>query len=188
MINKMPGYFADKFANLKAGYTYMIGHPGKKLLFMGQDFGQLHEWDESVSLDWYLADEDLHRDLQKYVKDLLHIYQKYPALYESDDDWDGFQWINANDGDRSIFSFIRYAKNKKKSLLFVCNFTPVERADYRVGVPKRGNYTLLLDNKNGAYPNHAAPVIKAVKKECDGQPYSISLPLSAYGTAILRFS
>lgn len=188
MINKMPGYFADKFANLKAGYTYMIGHPGKKLLFMGQDFGQLHEWDESVSLDWYLADEDLHRDLQKYVKDLLHIYQKYPALYESDDDWDGFQWINANDGDRSIFSFIRYAKNKKKSLLFVCNFTPVERADYRVGVPKRGNYTLLLDNKNGSYPNHAAPVIKAVKKECDGQPYSISLPLSAYGTAILRFS
>ena len=188
MINKMPGYFPDKFANLKAGYTYMIGHPGKKLLFMGQDFGQLHEWDEKVSLDWYLTEEDLHSDLQSYVRDLLHIYQKYPALYESDDDWDGFQWINANDGDRSIFSFVRYAKNKRKSLLFVCNFTPMDRPDYRVGVPKRGNYTLLLDNGHGAYAPSESPVFRAVKKECDGQPFSINLPLTAYGTAILRFS
>lgn len=188
MINKMPGYFPDKFANLKAGYTYMMGHPGKKLLFMGQDFGQLHEWDEKVSLDWYLTEEELHSDLQHYVRDLLHIYQKYPALYESDDDWDGFQWINANDGDRSIFSFVRYAKNKRKSLLFVCNFTPMERPEYRVGVPKHGNYTLLLDNGHGAYAPSECPVFRAVKKECDGQPFSISLPLSAYGTAILRFS
>lgn len=188
MINKMPGYFPDKFANLKAGYTYMMGHPGKKLLFMGQDFGQLHEWDEKVSLDWYLTEEELHSDLQHYVRDLLHIYQKYPALYESDDDWDGFQWINANDGDRSIFSFVRYAKNKRKSLLFVCNFTPMERPEYQVGVPKRGNYTLLLDNGHGAYAPSECPVFRAVKKECDGQPFSISLPLSAYGTAILRFS
>ena len=188
MLNKMPGYFPDKFANLKAGYTYMMGHPGKKLLFMGQDFGQLHEWDEKVSLDWYLTEEELHSDLQHYVRDLLHIYQKYPALYESDDDWDGFQWINANDGDRSIFSFVRYAKNKRKSLLFDCNFTPMERPEYRVGVPKRGNYTLLLDNGHGAYAPSECPVFRAVKKECDGQPFSISLPLSAYGTAILRFS
>lgn len=188
MLNKMPGYFPDKFANLKAGYTYMMGHPGKKLLFMGQDFGQLHEWDEKVSLDWYLTEEELHSDLQHYVRDLLHIYQKYPALYESDDDWDGFQWINANDRDRSIFSFVRYAKNKRKSLLFVCNFTPMERPEYRVGVPKRGNYTLLLDNGHGAYAPSECPVFRAVKKECDGQPFSISLPLSAYGTAILRFS
>ena len=189
MINKMPGLFGDKFANLKAGYTFMLGHPGKKLLFMGQDFGQLHEWDEKVSLDWHLTEEDLHKDLQSYVRDLLHIYQKHPALYESDDDWDGFSWINANDGDRSIYSFVRYAKNHKKSLLFVCNFTPVARPDYRVGVPKRGNYTLILDNEHGAYKTgEKAPVLKAVKSECDGQPYSISLPLPAYGTAILRFS
>ena len=189
MINKMPGLFGDKFANLKAGYTFMLGHPGKKLLFMGQDFGQLHEWDEKVSLDWHLTEEDLHKDLQNYVRDLLHIYQKHPALYESDDDWDGFSWINANDGDRSIYSFVRYAKNHKKSLLFVCNFTPVARPDYRVGVPKRGNYTLILDNEHGAYKTgEKAPVLKAVKSECDGQPYSISLPLPAYGTAILRFS
>ena len=167
----------------------MLGHPGKKLLFMGQDFGQLHEWDEKVSLDWHLTEEDLHKDLQNYVRDLLHIYQKHPALYESDDDWDGFSWINANDGDRSIYSFVRYAKNHKKSLLFVCNFTPVARPDYRVGVPKRGNYTLNLDNEHGAYKTgEKAPVFKAVKSECDGQPYSVALPLSAYGTAILRFS
>ena len=189
MINKMPGLFGDKFANLKAGYTFMLGHPGKKLLFMGQDFGQLHEWDEKVSLDWHLTEEDLHKDLQNYVRDLLHIYQKHPALYESDDDWDGFSWINANDGDRSIYSFVRYARNHKKSLLFVCNFTPVARPDYRVGVPKRGNYTLILDNEHGAYKTgEKAPVFKAVKAECDGQPYSVSLPLPAYGTAILRFS
>ena len=189
MINKMPGLFGDKFANLKAGYTFMLGHPGKKLLFMGQDFGQLHEWDEKVSLDWHLTEEDLHSNLQHYVRDLLHIYQKYPALYEADDDWDGFSWINANDGDRSIYSFVRYARNHKKSLLFVCNFTPVARPDYRVGVPKRGNYTLILDNDHGAYKTgEKAPVFKAVKSECDGQPYSVSLPLPAYGTAILRFS
>ena len=189
MLNKMPGLFGDKFANLKAGYTFMMGHPGKKLLFMGQDFGQLHEWDEKVSLDWHLTEEDLHKDLQNYVRDLLHIYQKHPALYESDDDWDGFSWINANDGDRSIYSFVRYAKNHKKSLLFVCNFTPVARPDYRVGVPKRGNYTLILNNEHGAYKTgEKAPVFKAVKSECDGQPYSVALPLSAYGTAILRFS
>lgn len=189
MINKMPGSFEDKFKNLKAGYTFMIGHPGKKLLFMGQDFGQLHEWDEKVSLNWEEADDPLHKDLQNYVKDLLHIYQKYPSLSEADDDWDGFQWINANDGDRSIFSFVRYSRDHKKSLLFVCNFTPVARPDYRVGVPKRGNYTLLLDSEHGMYKSpQKPPVLRAQKKECDGQPYSVTLPLPAYGTAILRFT
>ncbi len=189
MINKMPGYFTDKFANLKVGYTFMFGHPGKKLLFMGQDFGQLHEWDEKVSLDWYLTEEDEHKSLQAYVRDLLHIYQKYPCMYECDESWDGFEWINANDGDRSIFSFIRHGKDRKKNLLFVCNFTPMERPDYQVGVPKKGNYTLLLDNKHGMYqPSEKPDVLHAVKEECDGQPYMIKLPLSAYGTAILRFS
>ena len=189
MINKMPGLNGDKFANLKAGYTFMMGHPGKKLLFMGQDFGQLHEWDEKVSLDWHLTEEDLHKDLQNYVRDLLHIYQKHPALYESDDDWDGFSWINANDGDRSIYSFVRYAKNHKKSLLFVCNFTPVARPDYRVGVPKRGNYTLILDNEHGLYKRGEHAFSKrSVKSECDGQPYSFAYPLPAYGTAVFRFN
>ncbi|PXX52574.1 1,4-alpha-glucan branching enzyme [Hungatella effluvii] len=188
MINKMPGLLEDKFANLKAGYTFMLGHPGKKLLFMGQDFGQFHEWDEKVALDWYLADEPQNAGLQSYVKDLLQLYRKYPALYELDYDWDGFQWINANDGDRSIFSFIRYSRDHKRSLLFVINFTPVERPDYRVGVPKRGTYTLVLDNSHGLYKRgDKAPAFRSVKKECDGQDYSIAYSLPAYGTAVFRF-
>lgn len=187
MINKMPGLLDDKFANLKAGYTFMLGHPGKKLLFMGQDFGQFHEWDEKTALDWYLADEPLNADLQSYVKDLLQLYRKYPALYELDYDWDGFQWINANDGDRSIFSFVRSSRDHKRSLLFVINFTPVERPDYRVGVPKRGTYTLVLDNSHGLYKRgDKAPAFRSVKKECDGQDYSIAFPLPAYGTAVFR--
>lgn len=187
MINKMPGLYDDKFANLKAGYTFMMGHPGKKLLFMGQDFGQLHEWDEKVSLDWYLTGEEKHAELQSYVKDLLHLYKKYPAFYSQDDNWNGFQWINANDGDRSIFSFVRRDETGKKSLLFIINFTPIARPDYRVGTPKRGKYTLLLDSQHGMYTPGDAPVYSARKGECDGQDYSFSYPLPAYGTAIFRF-
>ena len=189
MINKMPGLNGDKFANLKAGYTFMMGHPGKKLLFMGQDFGQYHEWDEKVSLDWYLADEPLHKDLQKYYSDLLHVYQKYPALWQLDSDWNGFQWINANDGDRSIFSFIRRDETGKKNLLFVINFTPVARDDYRVGVPKSGTYSLILDSEHGLYKRgeHAFSA-RSKKSECDGQPHSFAYPLPAYGTAIFKFN
>ena len=189
MINKMPGFPDDKFANLKAGYTFMMGHPGKKLLFMGQDFGQYHEWDEKTALDWYLAEEPQHRDLLKYYSDLLHIYQKYPALYRLDSDWNGFQWINANDGDRSIFSFIRRDETGKKNLLFVINFTPMARDDYRVGVPKSGTYTLILDNEHGLYKRGEHAFSKrSVKSECDGQPYSFAYPLPAYGTAVFRFN
>ena len=189
MINKMPGLNGDKFANLKAGYTFMMGHPGKKLLFMGQDFGQYHEWDEKVSLDWYLADEPLHKDLQKYYSNLLHVYQKYPALWQLDSDWNGFQWINANDGDRSIFSFICRDETGKKNLLFVINFTPVARDDYRVGVPKSGTYSLILDSEHGLYKRgeHAFSA-RSKKSECDGQPYSFAYPLPAYGTAIFKFN
>ena len=187
MINKMPGEYEDKFANLKVGYTFMLGHPGKKLLFMGQDFGQFHEWDEKVSLDWYLTKEPFHADLQNYVKGLLTLYHKYPALYRLDEEYDGFQWINANDGDRSIFSFIRRDETQKKNLLFICNFTPVDRDDYRVGVPKRGTYTLLLDQEHGYYKRgDKISHYRSIKSECDGQPYSFAYPLPAYGTAVFR--
>ena len=189
MINKMPGEYEDKFANLKVGYTFMLGHPGKKLLFMGQDFGQFHEWDEKVSLDWYLTKEPFHADLQNYVKGLLTLYHKYPALYRLDEEYDGFQWINANDGARSIFSFIRRDETQKKNLLFICNFTPVDRDDYRVGVPKRGTYTLLLDQEHGYYKRgDKISHYRSIKSECDGQPYSFAYPLPAYGTAVFRFS
>lgn len=187
MINKMPGLGGAKFANLKAGYTFMMGHPGKKLLFMGQDFGQLHEWDEKTALDWNLTDEEDHKDLQNYVSGLLHIYRRYPALYRLDRDWNGFMWINANDNERSIFSFIRRDETNKKSLLFVINFTPVDRPDYRVGVPKKGKFTLLLDSSHGAYKASESHSYVSSLGECDGQPYSFAYFLPGYGTAIFRF-
>ncbi len=138
--------------------------------------------------DWYLLNEPLHADLQAYVKSLLTLYRKYPALYRLDQDYDGFQWINANDGDRSIFSFIRRDETHKKNLLFICNFTPMERSDYRVGVPKRGNFTLVLDQTHGFYKRgEKTTVYRSVKSECDGQPYSFSYPLPPYGTAVFRF-
>ncbi len=188
MINKMPGYEVDKFANLKCGYLFMFGHCGKKLLFMGQDFGQAHEWDEKVQLDWEESDRPLNKNLQNFVRDLLHTYTKYPAMYKLDDSWEGFQWVNADDNTRSIFSFIRRDGSKKNSLLFVINMTPVERGDYMVGAPVKGKYTLILD-QNGIVEENAdrKTVFEAEKGECDNQPYRVVYPLPAYGCAVFRF-
>ncbi|MCI8551229.1 MAG: 1,4-alpha-glucan branching protein GlgB [Lachnospiraceae bacterium] len=187
MLNKMPGYPRDKFANLKVGYTFMMGHPGKKLLFMGQEFGQLREWSEERELDWFLLKEPLHKDLQNYFRDLLHLYKKYPALYSKDYDWTGFEWINCDDADRSIFSFVRKGYSGRNNLLFICNFTPMERPDYRVGVPKKGKYTLLLDSEHGLLEKDGQKVLTSVKKECDGRDYSFAYPLPAYGTAVFKY-
>ena len=191
MWEKMPGDEEDKFRNLKSAYSFMMGHPGKKLLFMGQDFGQLREWSEERELDWYLMEEPRHRQLNEYFRELLHIYRKYPAMYEQDSDWNGFEWINADDADRSIYSFVRKSKNGKNSLLFVCNMTPVARDDYRVGVPKKGSYHLLLNSNEarfgGTEADKSRPAsYKAVKSECDGREYSISYPLPPFGVAVFR--
>ena len=190
MLNKMPGYLDDKFANLKAGYTFMFGHPGKKLLFMGNEFAQLQEWSEARELDWFLLKEDRHLHMQNYVRALLQLYKKYRCLYELDDSWDGFQWINADDNYRSIFSFVRYSKTKRKNLLFVMNFTPMERPDYRVGVPKKKKYGLVLDSdaeEYGGSGRKRAKVYDAKKGSCDNQKYYVEYPLSAYGTAVFEF-
>ena len=190
MINKMPGLYDDKFANLRAGYAYMLGHPGKKLLFMGQEFAQLQEWSEARELDWYLLAEEKHQQMQNYVKALLHLYKKTPALYDADQDPCGFEWINADDADRSIFSFVRHSKDGKSNLLFVINFTPVARPDYRVGVPKRKQYRLVLDGDAAEFGGNTTerPVVyKAVKSECDGREYSFAYDLPAYGIAIFKF-
>ena len=146
MLNKMPGYQVDKYANLRNGYTYMFGHNGKKLLFMGQDFGQEREWSEARELDWYLLGENLNKGLQDYVKELLHIYRKYPCLWENDADWSGFEWMNADDCDRSTYSFIRKCDSDKKRLLFIINMTPMKWENYRVGVPAKKKYKLLLNS------------------------------------------
>ena len=190
MINKMPGTEDDKFKNLMAGYAFMMGHPGKKLLFMGQDIAQLREWSEARELDWYVLEDPRHQHIQNFVKELLHMYRKYPALYTMDDRREGFEWINANDGDRSIFSFVRHGKTGRNSLLFVCNFTPVERPDYRVGVPKKKQYTLILDSEDarfGGSGKEKSKTYTAVKSECDARPYSLAYPLPAYGVAVFKF-
>ena len=189
MLNKMPGYMEDKFENLKCGYAFMTGHPGKKLLFMGQEFGQLQEWSEARELDWYLLKEAPHRHLQEFYKDLLHMYKKYPALGKNDKGYEGFQWINADDAYRSIFSFVRWSPTGKNNLLFVINFTPMERSDYRVGVPKKKKYTLVLNSKDPKYGGDYTPptVYTATAVVCDGQPYSIGYPLPPYGVAVFKF-
>ena len=190
MINKMPGLEGDKFKNLRAGYAFMMGHPGKKLLFMGQDFAQYQEWSEERELDWYLLDNPNNKAINDWVKDLLKIYHEYPAMYELDTSWDGFDWINANDNFRSIFSFVRKAKNGKKNLLFVINFTPMEYADYRVGVPENKKLKLILnseDPKYGGEDKKRKTSYTPVKAECDGREYSIDYPLAPYGVAVFAY-
>ncbi|MCI8666024.1 MAG: 1,4-alpha-glucan branching protein GlgB [Dorea sp.] len=190
MLNKMPGLGFDKFANLKVGYAFMMGHAGKKLLFMGQEFAQLREWSEERELDWFLLAEDEHKQMQNWVKDLLHLYKRNKAMYELDDSWEGFEWINADDASRSIFSFVRHSKGKKKNLLFVCNFTPMARDDYRVGVPRKKQYKLIMNSDDiqyGGKGEERPEVYKAVKKECDGRPFSFAYKLPPYGVAIFEF-
>ena len=190
MINKMPGEYDDKFANLKAGYSFMMGHPGKKLLFMGQDFAQFREWSEARELDWYLLAEEKHVQMKEYVKELLHLYQGSPALYETDDNWEGFEWVNADDSERSIFSFIRHSKDGKNNLLFVVNFTPVERPEYRVGVPQSGSYKLVLNSDEarfGGSGEKRASSYRSKKGVCDNKPYSIGYSLPAYGVAVFQY-
>ena len=190
MLYKMPGEGFDKYANLKAAYAFMTGHPGKKLLFMGQEFAQLREWSEERELDWFLLSEEPHQQIQNWYRDLLHLYKKHPALYELDNDPAGFEWINKDDIFRSIFSFVRHSKGKKKNLLFVCNFTPVAREDYRVGVPTKRQCKLVLNSDEKEYGGSGekrTEIYKPVKKECDGQKYSFAYPLPAYGVAVFEY-
>ena len=190
MINKMPGLGQDKIENLKVGYSYMLGHPGKKLLFMGQEFGQYREWSEARELDWYLTAESSHRELRDYVKELLKMYKKYPALYATDHTDGAFEWINADDACRSIYSFIRKSPTGRNNLLFVINCTPVARDDYRVGVPKKKQYRLVLNSNDPKFGGDV-PVEKTVymaqKKECDGREFSFAYPLPAYGVAVFTY-
>jgi len=183
MLNKMPGYPEDKFKNLKTAYTFMFGHPGRKLLFMGQEFAQLSEWSEAKSLDWYLLGEDSHKDVKDYVKKLLHLYKENPSLHAETLGYDSFEWINANDADRSIFSFIRRTDmDYKNGLVFICNFTPIDRDDYMVGVPKPGTYKLILSTKSDV----KAVSIKAEEGECDGMPYRVKYPLAGCESIVLK--
>ena len=190
MVNKMPGYEIDKYANLRNLYTFMFGHEGKKLLFMGQEFGQEREWSEARELDWFLLQEPFNKGMHDYMGELLSLYKKSPCLYEIDNDWLGFEWMNADDTERSIYSFVRRNKSGKQHMLFVINMTPVEYPKYRVGVPMNTQYKLLLnsdDKKFGGNGNKIPKVLKAKKGICDNRDQYITFPLPPLTAAIFEF-
>ncbi len=190
MLNKMPGYHKDKYANLRTGYTYMFGHEGKKLLFMGQEFGQEREWSEERELDWFLLEEDLNKGMQSYVKELLKLYRKYPCMHEVDNSWEGFEWVKADDAEESTYAFIRKCPSSKNRLLFVMNMTPMERKEYRVGVPKKKKYKLVLnsdDMKFGGEGREIPLVLTAEKEPCDYRDFSITFDLPPYTSAVFSF-
>ena len=188
MINKMPGEYEQKFANLRAAYGFMMTHPGKKLLFMGQDFAQFSEWNEEKSLEWELVDQyDSHRQMQSYVSALNALYQKYPAFYQLDCDPKGFEWINCDDAEKSIVSFVRKTSKKDETMLVVCNFTPVVREDFGVGVPFAGKYKEIFnsdDVKFGGEGNTNPRVKTSKKQEWDGYENSIRITVPPLGIAI----
>ncbi len=184
MIAKMPGTMEEKFANLKLAYAYMCGHPGKKLLFMGQDFAQWNEWSEKKELDWKLLENKENEHLLEFTRKCNMLYRKYPCLYATDYSPEGFRWINANDCDNSVYSFIRISPNGRKHLLFVLNFTPIERKKFRVGVPAKVNYKLVLGNDE----NNQKKILSVTKGDCDGYSKSILVDIPAYGVCVYEFS
>ena len=193
MLNKMSGLHDDKFANLRTAYGFMYGHPGKKLLFMGQEFAQLREWCEERSLDWYLLEgEDArsHKGMQNYVKALNHLYKDYDAMYCNDQEPIGFEWISCDDAQSSIVSFIRRGSTSKNQLLFVCNFTPIDRDGFVVGVPCKGNYTEILNSdaeEFGGQGRVNQPVIKAVEEPWDNKEWSITMHLPPLSVVVFQY-
>lgn len=190
MVEKMPGFKVDKYANLRTGYTFMFGHCGKKLLFMGQDFGQEREWNEERELDWFLLENPLNRGLKEYVGELLKIYREYPCMYTDDNSWRGFEWINADDKDRSTYSFIRRTQADSRCLLFIANMTPMKWEGYKLGVPKEGTYKLILNSDEvrfGGNGNEVSKEYTAVKDYCDYKDYSITMDIPPYSALVFEF-
>lgn len=189
MLNKMPGVEKDKFANLRTAYGFMYGHPGKKLLFMGQEFGQLREWSEARSLDWFLLDQPLHKKMQKWVADLNHMYTTYDACYYNDNNQMGFEWTKVDDANTSIIAFVRRGKTVKDQLLFVCNFVPVERKDYWIGVPCLTEYEEIINSDAKIYGGSGTKngKVKAFEEKCDRMPYAISIDIAPLSMMVFRY-
>lgn len=192
LLTKMPGDLWQRFANLRAFFGYMWGHPGKKLLFMGGEFGQWHEWNEAESLDWHLLEppsDPHHAQLQQFVRDLNALYQQEPALSALDTDPQGFSWIDPHDSDNSVVSFIRRSTKPEETLIFICNFTPVPRFGYRVGVPDPGNYYEILNSDHiryggsGIVNDQPMPSAPTYWQSC---PHSLLLTLPPLATTILK--
>ena len=190
MLNKMPGFEVDKFANLRAAYGFMTGHPGKKLLFMGQEFAQEREWSEARSLDWDLLDEDLHQKMQKFCADLNKLYTTKSAFYLLDNDPNGFKWMSCLDADHSIVSFIRYDGKKENTLLFVFNFTPVVYNYFIQAVPYAGSYKEILNSdaeKYGGSGRVNSRVRKSRPMPKDGQSNSIEMVLPPLSVCVFEY-
>lgn len=190
MIEKMPGLNDDKFANLRAAYGFMYGHPGKKLLFMGQEFAQWREWSEARSLDWYLADEPKNRGMMNWVKALNEMYTKYPAMYVNDYDPMGFEWMDCDNAQTSIVSFVRRGETKSRQLLFICNFTPMWHEEYTVPVPCEGQYKEILNSDAEIFGGYNAvnpqPII-AQEESCCGKDYSITLKVPPLSCMVFEY-
>ncbi len=181
MINKMPGEYEMKFASLKAFYTYIMAHPGKKLLFMGQEFAQFIEWNYAKELDWLLMDYEPHRQMLNFTKKLNEFYITHSELWEIDYSWEGFKWISNDDNSQSIISFRRINKAGEE-IIAVCNFVPVDRTDYRIGVPKSGSYKLIFCSDDEHFGGKTALKkigVKAEKETMHGYDYSVSLNIPA---------
>ena len=183
LINKMPGDYEQKFANLRTFYGYMTAHPGKKLLFMGQEFGQFIEWDENKPLDWMLLGYDKHRQLQAYVKDLNAFYRETPAMWEIDYSWEGFQWIVPDDNQQSVIAFLR-RDAKGKMVMVVCNFNPVLREGYEMGVPNAGSYKEVLNSDDPKYGGSGVTngTVRSRKGAMHGFDQHVSLTLPPLST------
>ena len=188
LINKMPGTYEEKFAGVRAFMGYMMAHPGKKLMFMGSEFGQFIEWNYKQGLDWLLLDYDAHKQLQTYFKELNHFYKDNAPLWQVDHSWEGFSWISADDNDNSVISF-RRIDEKGKEIIAVCNFTPVARDNYKIGVPAKSNYKIVFnsdDTKYGGTGKAQPQKIKWQKEAMPGFDQCISLDLPPMSTIYLK--
>ena len=185
LLNKMPGDQWQKFANLRALYAYMWAHPGKKLLFMGGEFGQWSEWTETRSLDWHLLETPVHKGVLELIKDLNQLYLKHAALWESDTDASGFSWIEVDNAAANVIAFRRIAPSDGKEVICVCNFSPVVRDNHRIGLPRKGTYKQIMNTDAEKYCGGGFGVVKSIKAEktpWQGFDYSAAITLPPLGT------
>jgi 1,4-alpha-glucan branching enzyme len=190
LLHKMPGDLWQQFANLRLLYGYHYAHPGKKLLFMGQEFAQRNEWSEARSLDWHLLQWDSHRGVQNLIRDLNRLYASEPALYQVEFDWHGFEWIDANDADNSVLSLIRRGKNPEDLIVVLLNATPVVRGGYRLGVPHSGYYREILNTDAAIYGGSNlgnAGGQHASDQAAQGRPHSLVLTLPPLAALFLKW-
>ncbi|MGN0383940.1 MAG: alpha amylase C-terminal domain-containing protein, partial [Eubacterium sp.] len=192
LFGKMPGNTVEcKYANLRLAYGYQMVHPGKKLLFMGQEFAMYNEWWEEREIDWYLLENEENRQVSNYVRDLNELYKSEPALYELDDDSDGFEWINNISANESIVVFARKTTREEDTIIVICNFDTIERSNYKIGVPKAGRYKEIFNSDNTKYggSGFVNPRVKNSKSdECDYRDNSIRIKVPALGMSVFKYA